>query len=172
MKKLSIVLLCIGGMLFGAEQASTSFNIYLKVDPVHQIKILKGALADINIDAFDTATTLTGHTFTELATSVSDYKMVVKTNNKSPVSIDVVVENIKSTGITSEIAYTIVSGTKEVTSASTEVTDELFSEDISLSNNGMRLIVQPFTITLNSTDIDKATAATYVSDIVFKVIAP
>jgi hypothetical protein len=170
MKKLIIVLLCIGGMLFGAEQASTSFNVNLKIDPVHQIKILEETPADV--DAFDTATTLTGHTFTELATSVSDYKMVVKTNNKSPVSIDVIVENMKSTGITSEIAYTIVSGTNEVTSASTEVTDELFSEDIPLSNNGMRLLVQPFTITLDSTDIDKATAATYVSDIVFKVIAP
>lgn len=170
MKKLMIVLLCIGGMIFGAEQASTSFNVNLKIDPVHQIKILEEIPADI--DAFDTATTLTGHTFTELATSVSDYKMVVKTNNKSPVSIDVVVENMKSTGITSEIAYTIVSGTNEITSASTEVTDELFSEDIPLSNNGMRLLVQPFTITLDSTDIDKATAATYVFDIVFKVIAP
>jgi hypothetical protein len=170
MKKLMIVLLCIGGMLFGAEQASTSFNVNLKIDPVHQIKILKETPA--NVDVFDTATTLTGHTFTELATSVSDYKMVVKTNNKSHVSIDVIVENMKSTGITSEIAYTIVSGTNEVTSASTEVTDELFSEAIPLSNNGMRLLVQPFTITLDSTDIDKATAATYISDIVFKVIAP
>lgn len=108
--KLIIMLLLIGSILFGdpVQQDSKSFNIELTINPVHEVKILGAVPTDVG--AFNLASTITGHEFTELETTVGTYYMVVKTNNKSAVNIDVVVENMKSTGIDTQIAYTISAG--------------------------------------------------------------
>jgi hypothetical protein len=170
--KLMIMLLLIGSILFGAPviRDSKSFNIELTINPVHEVKILEAV--PTNVGAFNLATTITNHGFTESATTVSTYYMVVKTNNKSAVNIDVVVENMKSTGIDTQIAYTISAGAIDITSADTAVTGTLFTEVIPLASNGMRIVSQPFTIALDDSNVNDATSATYTSDIIFKLMAP
>ena len=166
-----IMLLLVGSILFGAPvvQDSKSFDIHLKIAPVHVIKILKDV--PTNVGAFNSAPTITKHVFKESATTVK-YYMVVKTNNKSAVKINVVVQNMKSDGISTQIAYKIHAGDITVTSTNTAVPWTLFREVISLAKNGMRIVSQPFMIALDSSDVKAATSATYTSNIIFKLTAP
>ena len=171
--KLMIMLLLIGSILFGAPvQQSATLHLRLKIDPVHEVKILKEEPA--NVGAFNRASTIPKHVFTESATTGDTYYMVVKTNNKSAVKINVTVENMKSadTNINTQIAYKISAGDITITSTNTARTRNLFKEVIPLGKNGMRIVSQPFTIALNSSNVSNATAATYTSNITFNLIAP
>lgn len=171
--KLMIMLLLVGSILFGAPVVPDrkSFDIYLTIAPVHEVKILNAVPTDV--EAFDSVPTITEHVFKESATTVK-YYMVVKTNNKSAVKINVVVENMKSadTNINTQIAYTISTEDIAIKSANTARTRTLFKEVISSDKNGMRIVSQPFTIALDSSNVTDATAATYTSDIIFNLMAP
>ena len=172
MKKILIVLFCMifGSVAFSAPMATDTLGIYLSVAPVHEIKVLKSRPA--NVGAFNKATTIGTHTFTESAQSVSKYFMVIKTNNKQVVHIDVFVENMKSTDIASQIRYTVSTGSNTVVSTASGIPKTLFTETTPLASRGMRIVSSAFTITLSGTDVANATAASYVANIVFSLVSP
>lgn len=172
MKKVLVLLFCMifGSVAFSATMATDTLGIYLYVTPVHEIKVLKSIPA--NVGAFNRASSISTHTFTERAQSVSKYFMVIKTNNKQAVHIDVFVENMKSTYIASQIGYTVSAGTKTVKSTDPGVTGTLFTETTPWASRGMRIVSSAFTIALTSTDVAEATAASYVANIVFSLVSP
>lgn len=159
-----------GSVAFSATMASDTLGIYLYVTPVHEIKVLDDVPA--NVGAFNKASSIVTHTFTESAQSVSKYFMVIKTNNKQAVRIDVLVENMKSTDITSQIRYTVSTESNTVKSTSSGKTRTLFTEAIEYGSTGMRIVSSAFTITLSSTNVANATAASYVANIVFSLVSP
>lgn len=166
--KLMIMLLLVGSILFGAPvQQSATLHLRCTIDRVHEVKIL--GKVPTNVGAFNRASTITDHEFTESKTTVK-YYMVVKTNNKSAVNINVTVKNMKSTGIATQIAYTISTEDITITSTGTGATGTLLNE--SLTKNDMRIVSQQFTIALDSSSINNASPATYTSDIKFNLIAP
>ena len=173
-----------GSVAFSAPMATDTLGIYLSVAPVHEIKVLKSIPE--NVGAFNKASSRVTHTFTESAQSVSKYFMVIKTNNKQAVHIDVFVKNMKSTGIASQISYTVSTETKTVSTGTNTVSTEtktvvstasgisetLFTETTPWASRGMRIVSSAFTITLSSTDVAEATAASYVANIVFSLVSP
>ena len=172
MKKILIVLFCMifGSVAFSATMASDTLGIYLSITPVHEIKVLKSRPASVG--AFNNAVTIGTHTFTESAQSVSKYFMVIKTNDKQAVNIDVFVKNMKSTGIATQIRYTVSTESNTVVSAASGISETLFTETTPLASHGMRIVSSPFTITLTDTDVAKATSAYYVANIVFSLVSP
>lgn len=172
MKKVLVLLFCMifGSVAFSAPMASDTLGIYLYVTPVHEIKVLKSRPA--NVGAFNKATTIGTHTFTESAQRVSKYFMVIKTNNKQAVHIDVFVENMKSTDIVSQISYTVSAGDNTVMSTASRISKTLFTETTPWASRDMRIVSSAFTIALTSTDVAEATAATYVANIVFSLVSP
>lgn len=171
MKKVLVLLFCMifGSVAFSASMATDTLGIYLSVAPVHEIKVL--ATVPASVVAFNDAVTIGAHTFTESPPSVGTYFMVIKTNNKQAVHIDVFFENMKSSRITTQISYTVSAGTKTVKSTSSGKTRTLFTEAIGFGSHGMRIVSEEFTITLSSTDVAEAIAASYVANIVFSLIS-
>ena len=165
-----LILLLLGSMMFGAVEDTTELGIHLTVAPVHEVKILEEV--PLSVGAFNSAESIVRHDFTELAQSVDTYYMVVKTNNKSAVHIDVLVENMKSTGVVTQVKYTIASDTVEFTSSDAGVSGTLFTESLPLSQHGMRIVSRAFSITLDSSDVSMASSATYVANIVFSLVSP
>jgi hypothetical protein len=58
-----------------------------------------------------------------------------------------------------------------VSSTASSVESLLYTEPLPLSQNGMRVITQAFTITLDSTDVALATAGLYTSDVYFNLVS-
>ena len=172
MKKVLVLLFCMifGSVAFSATMASDTLGIYLYVTPIHEIKVL--SVVPESVVDFNDAFTIGTHTFTESPPSVGTYFMVIKTNNKQAVHIDVFFENMKSSRITTQIGYTVSTGTKTVTSTSLGKTRTLFTEAIGFGSTGMRIVSEKFTITLSSIDVANATAANYVANIVFSLVSP
>jgi hypothetical protein len=155
-------------MAFGVPLATSELGIHLDVQGVYEVKILEDAV--FTVPDFNDGTTVAEHEFVN-APYVATYYLTVKTNNKNGVKVNVVLEHMKNAELATTIGYDVMCGAIIVSSTASSVESLLYTEPLPLSQNGMRVVSQAFTITLDSTDVANATAGLYTSDVYFNLVS-
>lgn len=156
MKKLLsvfLVLLVVGGMAFGepAVQDSTTLVLNSTVAANYGIKILSADLETKNVGTFNAAAATANVNFTDEVQAASLY-VAMKSNTKAAYKVKVTALPLSSLTVTTKIGYTVAAtGETAVDVASNSEGSNIVLASFPLVN-GMRVVTNAFTITIDDVE--------------------
>lgn len=172
MKRIFLVIsIALLGLLFaGTQMDSTALGLQLLVPQIHEVKL--STTDETTVSGFNTSTAVSQVVFDMETLDSDEYYMLIKTNNPGAVYTEVVLTNLKSTGVSTEVAFAFyVDGVLLDSSTTAGVTSLMYTADTTLVN-GLRVLSVPFSISLVVDDVYGAIPATYVANVAFNLLAP